>query len=164
LVSGVRSAIHVRTGPRTSAAAIDTWLTQHQVEIIPFDEVYTACVHVLQHYERIPDLVFVGRDWLAGDELNIVSYVRQTWPRSGIIVYGDTGETPLCDLLPLVLTCRGPAAVHDLLAATPAELVRRLGEQLRPLVLGPAPTEDVRRPRAVVRQSLPPLAQNSHPT
>jgi hypothetical protein len=154
-VAGVRSAIHVRTGPSARVEALDAWLARHQVEVTPFDDVYAACVHLLKHYEHIPDLVFVGADWLSRDELSIVSYVRQTWSRSGIIVYSDHPETPLFDFLPFVLTCRGDAAIRELLAATPADLVRRLGEQLRPLVLAPPP------PGAVAARSAEPLRPRS---
>jgi hypothetical protein len=160
-VVGVHSAIHVRTGQRTLVEAIDAWLTQHRVEVTPLDDVYAACVHLLKCYEHIPDLVFVGADWLSRDELSIVSYVRQTWSRSGIVVYGDNSEIPLFDFLPLVLTCRGGAATRALLGGTPADLVRRFGQQLPPLVLAPAPPDEavarsgeVPRPRStLVEQS-----------
>lgn len=131
----VRSAIHVRTGQRASVEAIDAWLARHHVDTTPLDDVYGACVHLLKQYEQIPDLVLVGSDWLSRDELTLVSYVRHTWPRSGIVVYGDTTPMPSFDFLPLVLICHGAAALRELLAASPADLVQRLGEQLEPLVL-----------------------------
>jgi hypothetical protein len=137
-VPDVRSAIHVRTGQRASAEAIDAWLTAQRIEIIPFDDVYAACVHLLQRYEDIPDLAFVGTDWLGSDELQIVSYIRETWPRTGVVVYGHTADAPRCDFLSQTLACRGGAALRELLAATPADVARRLREQLRPLVLTPA--------------------------
>jgi hypothetical protein len=151
-VADVRRAVHIRTGPRASVDAIDAWLTAHGVEIVPFNDVYASCVHLLTCYEHIPDLVLVGTDWLAGDELAIVSYVRQTWPRCGIIIYGDA-ESPAVELLPLVLTCRGPTALGALLARGPDELVRRLSEQLRPLVLGAATAADASRPSADISGS-----------
>jgi hypothetical protein len=131
-VTGVRSAIHVRTGTRASTDAIDAWLSQHQVAVVPFDDVYAACAHLLKNFAQIPDLVFVGTDWLSRDELGIVPYVRQTWSRTGIVVYGEAAETPPFDWLPLVLMCRGKAALDAVLAAPPASVVRRLDEQLRP--------------------------------
>ncbi len=137
----VRRAVHLRTGPRASVETIDAWLREHGLEVAAFDDAYASCAYLLTCYEQIPDLVFVGSDWLSGDELAIVSYVRQTWPRAGIIIYGDS-EMPASELVPLVLSCRGRTELGALLAAGPDELVRRLNDQLRPLVLGPAASQD----------------------
>lgn len=134
----VRSAIHIRTGQRALVELIDAWLLRHGAQTLPFADVYAACVHLLKHYEDIPDLVLFGADWAAADEFNIVSYIRQTWSRTPIVVYSADGETPLFDLLPLVLTCRGDVAVQRVLAASPTDLVRRLCAELAPVTLYPA--------------------------
>lgn len=135
----VRSAIHVRTGQRASVEAVDAWLAQHGVETVAFDDPYDACVHLLRQYEQIPDLALIGTDWLAEDEANIIAYVRQTWSRAVVVVYGATQETPRFDVLPLTRTCRGEAALRRILAEPPADLVRRMYAQVAPLRLAPSP-------------------------
>lgn len=126
----VRSAIHVRTGQRGAVEAIDAWLSRHQVAVVPLGDAYQACVYLLKHYQRIPDLALIGADWLADDEIDIISYLRHTWPRTGVLVYGSSPQTPLCELLPLTRTCRGEAALRELLACTPAELLSELCTEL----------------------------------
>jgi hypothetical protein len=135
----VRSAIHVRTGECAVVEALDHWLARHHVDVIPFADVYDACVHLIKDCEHIPDLALIGADWLADDEFNIVTYIRQTWPRTGIVVYGGARETPLVDLLPMMLTCRTEAALQQLLAGTPTDLVRRLWTDIAEPALPPAP-------------------------
>jgi hypothetical protein len=155
-VAEVRRAVHLRTGPRASAEMIDAWFREHAVEVAAFDEVYACCAHLLTHYEQIPDLVFLSSDWLSGDELAIVPYCRQTWPRCGLVIYGDN-EMPPGELVPLVLTCRGRQPLETLLAAGPDELARRFSAQLRPLVLGPASSQHPDQPAADMSESpVPP--------
>lgn len=133
----VRSAIHVRTGPRAFAEALDAWLLRERVAVTAFDDVYDACGHLLRHYDRIPDLVLIGGDQLLDDEANLVAYFRQTWPRTGVVVYGETQVLPLLDLLPMVRACRGADALHELLAETPTAVVRRLCDEAAPIALTP---------------------------
>jgi hypothetical protein len=149
----VRSALHIRTGQRAAADALDAWLAQYQVESVPFGDVYEACVHLLQNYAHVPDLVLVGADWLSDNEVNIVRYVRQTWSAAAIVVYGSAPDTPRVDVLPLVMTCRGERGLRTLLGGTPAELVRRLAESVGPLEPLPAVPRaiqppNIARPRA----------------
>ncbi len=122
----VRSAIHIRTGQRAAVDTIDGWLARHQVNTVTFDDVYDACVHLLKHYELIPDLALIGSDWLADAEYQIVPYVRQTWPRTALVVYRAAGNIPLVNVLPAMLTCTGEAALDELLASTPTDVARRL--------------------------------------
>ena len=150
----VRSAIHIRTGQRAAAESLDAWLAQHQVESVPFGDVYEACVHLLQNYAHVPDLVLVGADWLSDDELNIVRYVRQTWSGAAIVVYGSAPDTPRVDILPLVLTCHGERGLRTLLSGTPAELVRRLAESVAPLE--PLPAVPPSRPVAAAPRPIQP--------
>jgi len=153
-VPEVRSAIHIRTGQRAVVEALDAWLARHQVEIVPFDDVYDACVHLLRQFERIPDLALVGTDWLADDELSIVSCIRQTWPRTAIVVYGTSRDTPRLGLTPLIAACSGPTAIEKLLAQTPAELVRRMCDELAPLAVAPpaAATAEIEKTAAGTEQ------------
>lgn len=121
----VRSAIHVRTGQRAVSAAIDDWLARNAVAVTGFADVYDACLYLLRQYERIPDLALLGADWLADDELPLIAYLRQTWPRTVMVVYGGATAPVRVDLLPLTVTVYGPAALDTLLADTPADLVGR---------------------------------------
>jgi hypothetical protein len=168
-VVDVHSAIHIRTGQKSVVKRVDDWLAAHDVGCVTFDDVYGACVYLLRHYDRIPDLVLVGADWLARDEYNIVSYVRQTWPRVGVVVYGSAGSTPLFDLLPLMIACDSAAALEQLLAESPGAVVRRMlasvspGELAaasgappapqQPLGVGPLPP-----PRGAVEESAAPAS------
>jgi len=132
-VADGRRAVHLRTGPRASDETVDAWLREHGAEVAAFDDAYACCAHLLTHYEQIPDLVFVGSDWLQADELAIVAYVRQTWPRCVVIIYGD-GEVPAAEFLPQVVSCRGRTELGALLAGGPDELVSRLNQPHGPRV------------------------------
>jgi hypothetical protein len=132
-VDRVSHAIHVRTGQRASAEMVDTWLTRSGVSAAGFDDVYAACVYLLRHYAAIPDLALVGADWLGDDELSIVAYIRQTWPRTAIVVYGGQRETPRYDHWPLTRTVRGADGVRELTGRTPAEVVAQLCAEMPPL-------------------------------
>lgn len=135
----VRSAIHVRTGECAVVEALDGWLARHHVETTALADAYEACVHLITQYEHIPDLALIGADWLADEEFNIVAYIRQTWPHTGIVVYGRARELPLAGLLPMMLTCQTEAALKELLAGTPAEVLQHLWKgSTRPTTL-PAP-------------------------
>jgi hypothetical protein len=144
----VRRAIHVRTGQRAAVDAVDAWLKRHDTEVVSFDDVYAACVHLLQAYERVPDLALIGSDWLGEDEYNIVTYMRQTWPRVGIVVYGESRSTPVFDMLPMTQSCRMEDALRRLIAEPPAVLLEQLRTRASELAATPATTTqpaDLRR-------------------
>ncbi len=126
-MSEVRSAIHVRTGQRELSEAVDAWLRHHAVETVALADAYDACVYLLRNYQRVPDLALIGADWLADDEFRLLTCLRQTWPRTAVLVYGATTDIPWFDGLPQVLTCRGAEALRARLADSPAELMRRIG-------------------------------------
>ncbi len=125
-MSSVRKAIHIRTGQRRAADALDDWLDSHNVALVPLNDVYEAAVLLLHKYDDIPDVALVGAEWLASDEFNIITYLRQTWPQVGIVVYGGTSGTPLFDMLPMTCTCRSDAELQRIMADTPAALLARL--------------------------------------
>lgn len=134
----VRSAIHIRTGQRSATADIDRWLAQHGIATRTCDDVYEGCVLLLREYRDVPDLAFVGADWLSADECSIVAYIRQTWPQAGIVVHGGARDLPTFDLLPRVATCREAAELAEWLRMTPAEVFDRLARVLGPLPAGAA--------------------------
>lgn len=123
---GVRRAIHIRTGQRAAVDAIDAWLARHDVDVVRVDDVYGACAHLLRHYERIPDLALLGADWLSEEELSIVAYLRHTWPRVGVVVYGAARSTPMLDMMPMTHSCRVENDLARLVAESPDALVQRL--------------------------------------
>jgi len=154
-VVSVRNALHVRTGQPAAAGALDAWLDRHGVERTAFDDVYSACVHLLTQYERVPDLVFVGADWLLEDEFGILRYLRETWPRVGIVVYGRTDISPALHVAPLVCACPTQAALDRLLAETPARLLERLCAESSQLWTAPKRLESERRPDAIETHAPP---------
>jgi hypothetical protein len=130
----VRNAIHVQTGQRVLVEQFDRWLERHDVSSAVFEDAYAACVHLLQNYNAIPDLALVGADWLSADELSIIAYIRQTWPRTAIVVYVGQREAPRVELLPLTRVVAGEAAVREWTARTPSERVAEINAEL-PAVL-----------------------------
>jgi len=121
----VRRAVHIRTGQPAAAEAIDAWLSDHDVEVLACADVYEACVHLLREYHNVPEMVVIGTDWLAPDELAIVRYARETWPRAAIVVYG-AGASPAPEASPLTIACGSDAALRTVLADSPAQLLERL--------------------------------------
>jgi len=122
-VARVQSALHVRTGQRTSAVALDAWLSRHEVAVVGVEDVYEACVYLLKNYEQVPDLVLIGMDGLAEDEAAIIGRVRDTWPRAGIVIYGRPGAFAVPCVAPPVQVCCTTEALDRLLSQTPAQLL-----------------------------------------
>ena len=152
----VRSAVHLHTGQPAAANALDAWLARHGVERIAFDDVYASCVHLLTRYDHVPDLALVGADWLQEDEFGIVRYLRETWPRVGIVVYGRAETSPALHAAPLVCTCPTQAALDRLLAETPAQLLQRLCADAAGPWTVPSRLETERRPEVVETREPPP--------
>jgi hypothetical protein len=124
-VSGVRRAIHIRTGPPAAADAVDRWLHADNVETTALSDVYAACVHLLQQYENVANLALIGMDWLDAQEIRIAHYIRQTWPRIAVVMYG-TGPMPAVESMPLTRVCASDAALHKLLAQSPTAVLDAL--------------------------------------
>ena len=139
--SEIRSAIHIRTGQRAHVEAVDAWLLEHQVPVTAFADAYGACVHLLLRYSEVPELAVVGLDWLTSDEMNIVAYIRQTWPQTAIVIYGGDGPQPAFDVLPLTQTYTQAGGLQALVSAPPLEIVRKL--HARASVLGAPPPPEV---------------------
>ncbi len=157
-VDDICSAIHICTGQRATGRAVEAWLAEYGVETVRFDDVYEACAYLLKHYDRVPDLVLVGIDWLAPSEFNIVPYIRQTWPRVGMVVYGATTNAPLFDALPYVLTCSSAAALRSILGRSPNDLAGRLYGQHTaavPVVVGAAHAQPAVVPHAPAAPTTP---------
>jgi len=132
-VTLVRQALHIRTGQRAAVEMLDAWLADHAVAVVPISDVYAACAHLLQRYEQVAELVLLGADWLAKGELSILRYVRETWPRAAVVVYGTARDLAACELAPLTLVCQGSAELERLVAQTPEAIVRRIHGEPVPL-------------------------------
>ncbi|MGD8453755.1 MAG: hypothetical protein PVJ57_18230 [Phycisphaerae bacterium] len=141
----VRSAIHVRTGEADTAEVVDAWLRQHQIVGVDFADAYEACVHLLEESERIPDVAFVGLDWLAPEELGIVRYIGETWPGTVLIVYRHNGNAPPYEGVVPVHFCRSTEALQQLLTDPPDRVLRRAREGFGP---GPGRPSPVHAPSA----------------
>lgn len=124
-MSGAHRAIHIRTGPPAAANAVERWLRADNVEVAALPDAYAACVHLLREYENVADLALIGTDWLDAQEIRIVHYIRQTWPRIGVVMYG-TGPMPAAESTPLVRVCSTDAALRDLLAQSPTAVLDAL--------------------------------------
>jgi hypothetical protein len=149
--------LHICSGEQTAVEAVNAWLARHAVDVVGFRNVYDACVYLLKHYETVPDLALVGTDWLAHDELSIVQYIRETWPRVGVLVYGEN-DSPVVDLSHLTMTCRSPADLERILEHPPGDVLQRLAFEAH-APAGPAPRRS--RP-AALRPSRAPTASTSH--
>ena len=159
-MSQISSAIHVRTGEPSAAEAIEGWLRAHDVESVVFFDVYDACVYLLQHNERVPDLVFVGTDWLAPDELSIIRFIRETWPGAGIVAYSSSDEAPPVPAAPPTCVCRTPAALLQFMTEPPAQALRRLRAQAAPEAARvPSPQPAGTRHSAPRAPQVPPVPQ-----
>lgn len=166
----VSRAIHIRTGSREAADAIDAWLNRHDVATLSLTNVYDACVYLLRKYDMIADLAFVGTDWLAAEDFAILDYLRQTWPRVGIVVYGCTANTPRVDVLPLMRALPAGDLTRQLSENTPTEMLARLYARATPLGEPPPAREKpaqtaipTPRPAAPRVDTPPPAVQRAEP-
>jgi hypothetical protein len=140
-----RKAIHLRTGDRATDGAIAGWLERYGVDVVDCGDAFEACTLTLTQPEPSPDLALIGADWLAPDELAIISYFRETWPGVVIVVYGSAAATAGFEESPLALVCRSPDAVRRVLSEAPGTLLERSFEALRMQT----PQDDGWRPRPV---------------
>jgi hypothetical protein len=161
----VRRAIHIGCGGTRAAQAVDAWLSRHSIERTCCADAFGACAHLLNSSACVPELAFVGADRLTNDDLVILSYLRETWPAVGIVVYGRNVESDSRTRDARMLVCASAAALHQVLAGSPAHLVARFHHRSSPIGGdgepeglftgrgGPAatvtgPTADTKSPRA----------------
>ncbi len=118
-------AMHVRTGDPGSAGFVDGWLRAHDARIVDCADAYDACVRLIQQAEHVPDLVFIGADWLDADEQQILRYVRDTWPAVGVIVYGQPPQA-FTDRIDRLHLCASRGDLERLLDRAPPEVAEKL--------------------------------------
>lgn len=138
-----QKAIHLRTGDRETDGAISAWLERHGVEVIPCADAFEACTFALTHSAVNPDLVLVGADWLAPNEVAIIGYLREIWPGVTAVVYGSAPATAGFASAPLTLVRRSAAGVRRMLAAAPDALLEESLKALR----AQAPLDEDWRPQ-----------------
>lgn len=153
----VRQVLHIRTGERAAAETLDGWLASHGCAITACGDVYEACVRLVRHTGEPPELVLLGADWLSPDEFAILRYLRETWPRAGVLVYTRGRTLPPLDFLPLVATCRTDEQWRRVLDALPETVLARLFADEAvlaqrtaapaPAAPAPAPPPDMPAPR-----------------
>ena len=150
-----KRAIHLRTGDRGTDGAISAWLERHGVEVVACADAFEACTFALTHSAATPDLVLVGADWLAPDELAIIGYFRETWPGVTTVVYGSAPATAGFEATRPTLVQRSATAVRRMLADAPGALLEESLKALR----AQAPLDDGWRPQP----KLPPSAEPQAP-
>jgi hypothetical protein len=165
-VAGVRRALHIRTGDPALGAPLDDWLRAHQVEIAHCDDALDACAHLLMHGDALPDLALIGTDRLASDELSILRYLREVWPGVAILLYGHETAVAWADPSGLSRRSGSRAAMRELLAGTPADLLEsiRMSSQGSPVASRrePEPSETgVPPPDREVRERASPSNSTS---
>lgn len=119
-------AIHVRTGEHALAARIERWLTANQVATRQAKDAFDACVVLAEKSQAAPEIVIVGLDWLADDELGLLNLVRETWHNCVLIAYSDDRSRLPVLRDPLALVCCDPAQLTALLAGTTAAFLKRM--------------------------------------
>lgn len=158
----VRRAIHIRTGQRADVDAVEEWLAAHHVDLLPCSDAYDACVRMATDAHDAPELALLGIDWLAPDDLAVVTYLRRTWPHIAVVVYGgDSASAAQFELDPATRTCRVQGTLMRLLRLAPDELLARfamspasVGQPRRVPVTPAAPPTPT---RPVTTASAPPL-------
>lgn len=126
----VTRAFHLRGGQRTTVDLVDGWLNQHALEVWGCADSFQACTQLLTAAGDPVQLAFLGVDWLGPDELAIVDYVRETWPRAGMVIYGSApfGSLQAPDL---AVYCGSRAALQAALDHTVDGLIAYLRRQSR---------------------------------
>jgi hypothetical protein len=130
---------------------VDQWLDRQGFQTCEFTDPYMACAHLVRRIADIPDLVFVGADWLSPEELILVQYLRETWPSVGVVVYANGNVSGVCEPAPLRLVCCSSAALRGCLENSPEQLLDAL--RARPSV---QPLEPQRGGSAAVIDARPP--------
>jgi hypothetical protein len=168
----MRSAIHICVGDRVAENAVNEWLHSGGARVAELGDVYSAGAHLIRHRDDPPAVCVVGANWLRPDELIILAYIRRTWPRTPLVVYGlpvgeqlprDAGRAVVCRS-PVELQALLSEPLESLLSAAPArdeledeeepETPRRNGER-RPVAGEPADVTGVYVARSVAASAPP---------
>jgi len=114
-------AIHLRTGDGVVDAAVGDWLERNHTQTVSFSDVFETCVYALSKGTREPSLALIGTDWIAPDELGIIRYLREAWPRVTAVLYGRLPADVMASEFG-VRHFGSASAIRDMLKRTPAAL------------------------------------------
>jgi hypothetical protein len=131
-VQRCKRVIHLCTGDRAIDGAIAGWLDRHGVDVVACADPYEACAFALTQPDPMPDLAFIGADWLAPDETAIIHYFRQVWPGLALVIYGSTPATSAFQDSMLTFVCRSASALRRVLEDHPDHLLERFPDASRP--------------------------------
>ncbi|MBI5865754.1 MAG: hypothetical protein HZB38_14845 [Planctomycetes bacterium] len=121
--SGMR-VFHVRTGECTLTARVAAWVAAHVASCAEANDPYAACAHLLTRPDDVPDLILVGLDWLAEDEIALLGYLRETWPGAVLVGYSQAPTRCIAVHDPLTRFVQTSDELDGMLAKTPAEFAR----------------------------------------
>lgn len=133
-------AFHLRGADRSTVEAVDQWLARHGLAITTAPDALFTCTHLLLHKGPAPGFAFLGVDWFAPSDFDVVDYLRATWPQTGVIIYGSPQQLPRANAWDRTMVCTSRAKLRDLLALAPSELAQRLMRLALPANYRPAPS------------------------
>ena len=154
MAAGLRILL-VGAGASPADALVSSWLSEQDVELRLCRDAFEACVALLREHDQPADLVLISLDQFGpGDQL-LPRYVRESWPATVIVLYGDGPLLAEPDRAARVVVCPS-AALRALLAERAAAVVARLrghqgGHAARPAApverhAPPAPAPAARAP------------------
>lgn len=106
-VSSDRVIFHLRTGDAPLARTIAAWIRSHGATSIDCADVFEAALALLRPRGQSPELAFIGAAGLPREHLAIIRFMRETWPRIGLVAYGPG------DLADALVGVRGVACCED---------------------------------------------------
>lgn len=111
-----RAILHLSTAERSASADVSAWAEAcGDAEVMVCGDAFDACVQALQPSASY-DLIFVGTDRLAVDEFVVVRYLRESFPKAVLILYGQDAGLVEYSVMPLTAVYRSRAALGELLA------------------------------------------------
>lgn len=125
----MRSAIHICVGDRTAEDAVNDWLQAGGATVVELGDAYAATAWLIRHRDQPPGICVVGAHWLRSDELVLLTYIRRTWPRTPLVVYGLPPGERLPDDAGHAIVCRSPAELQALLSEPLDSLLTTAGSR-----------------------------------
>ncbi len=125
----MRSAIHICVGDRTAEDAVNDWLQEGGATVVDLGDAYAATTYLIRHRDQPPCICAVGAHWLRTDEMVLLTYIRRTWPRTPLVVYGLPPGERLPDDAGHAIVCRSPAELQSLLSEPLESLLGSAGSR-----------------------------------
>lgn len=121
-----RSAFHLRGTDRKSVDLVDGWLVQHHFKVNGAPDALTACAHLVLAPKPAPMLAFISTDLFGPRDMVLLEHLRETWPRTGLVLYGAKLYVSAASHRELTLVAPSRARLRGLLANSPEALRERL--------------------------------------